>query len=55
LYAAAPFQDDASNIVGTKDVVRICNSGDSSKSKTSNPYHFTQFYRMFDTGDTQGD
>jgi hypothetical protein len=30
LYAAAPFQDIADNVKGTKNVVRIGNSGSSS-------------------------
>jgi hypothetical protein len=54
LYAAAPFEDIADNVRGKKNVVRISNSG-SESSISQTPYHFIQFYRLFDTADINGD
>ena len=56
LYAAAPFEDAASNIDGKKNVVRIGNSGPSIlNTNTKPPFHFVQFYRKFDTLVVNGD
>eukprot|EP00919_Chromeraceae_sp_WS-2016_P052420 GHVR01124445.1.p1 GENE.GHVR01124445.1~~GHVR01124445.1.p1 ORF type:complete len:107 (-),score=3.30 GHVR01124445.1:690-1010(-) len=50
LYAAAPYEDTATNIQGTDDSILL-----SSSSFQRNTFHFTEFYRLYDTGDKVGD
>lgn len=53
LYASAPFLDTSTNINGTEDYILLSSSG-ATLYKTSSIY-FTQIYRKYDTGDSNGD
>ncbi len=54
VMADAPYSDTSTNIGGTNDFTLLISSGFKDRSKI-NSFYFTQFYRLYDTGDRLGD